>query len=326
MRFRKTIRMGSSVAALLFGIGCDTGIPAASDEPVAVPDGYELLWSDEFDGDTLDERVWNIEINGDGCGNRELEYYDRRGVEVGVEPESGRRCLILTARRKRCNDRPAISGRVNTMNRFAFRYGRVDALMRLPRTADGLWPAFWLMGDDFMQVGWPRCGEIDVVEMGHSDGIARGVQERYLNGACHWGPSWENAPGYARAEGAPYPVQGSFHLYTLIWDEERIAAYLDLDRYPDAAPYFEMDITDTASEYAPGRYFHKEFFLLFNLAVGGDFTGIGDIDGVTALAGGKASMYVDYVRVFRRKTCAERTEEGWSAERTAEEWHAERTE
>ena len=267
----------------------------------AIPAEYTLVWSDEFNSTELDLTKWLIEDNGNGGGNNELQYYDSRGVSMGEEPETGRHCLILTARREQYRGKTASSGRVNTSNGYTFTHGRVDALIRLPKTADGLWPAFWLLGADFKQVGWPRCGEIDILEMGNSTGIRRGMQERYFNGACHWG-YYESGgyPNYAQASDAPYSLQDGFHLFTLVWDDKKVATYLDLHLYPDNEPYFMMNIDDKSSDKSPGNYFHHDFFIIFNLAVGGNFTGIWDIDKVTALSSGEASMYVDYVRVYQK--------------------------
>lgn len=268
---------------------------------VEIP-GYRLIWSDEFDTATLDLGKWLIEDNGDGGGNNELQYYDARGVSMGIEPTTGRKCLILTARKENYRGKSASSGRINTSRSFAFTHGRIDALIRLPQTANGLWPAFWLLGADFAQVGWPACGEIDILEMGHADGIRNGSQDRYLNGACHWGHyAGGGYPNYARHSEAPYSVQDGFHLFTLIWDEQAIKCYLDLNLHPDAEPYFAMNIDDRSNDSAPGNYFHHDFFIIFNLAVGGNFPGIWNIGQVTALNGGEAHMYVDYVRVYQPK-------------------------
>ncbi len=201
--------------------------------------------------------------------------------------------LVITARKESYSGSPATSARLVSMNKVSFRYGYVVASIKLPRTADGLWPAFWMMGNDFAGVGWPRCGEIDIMEMGLSTGIANGTQDRYLNGTCHWGQS------YAPHKTHDYSLQdGKFHTYTCVWDEKYVRMYFDLETHPDAAPYFEMRILDNMGD---SKCFRKECFLLLNLAVGGNFPGIHNIDSITALAPGSASMYVDYVRVFQKK-------------------------
>src|SRR5690606_25875298 len=96
--------------------------------------------------------------------------------------------------------RSVTSGRINSQKKQFFKYGKIEASIKLPKTANGLWPAFWMMGNDYATVGWPACGEIDILEMGHSTGITKGTQDRYFNGALHWGiwsPTGAN-PSYAK--------------------------------------------------------------------------------------------------------------------------------
>ncbi len=270
-------------------------------------DGYKLVWQDLFDAETLNDLRWNIEVNGDGGGNSELQYYTDRpeNVRLGDDGE-GNHCLILTARRENYKNKNFTSGRVNSMHLVTFTHGKIEASIKLPVTANGLWPAFWMMGNDYSSVGWPRCGETDILEMGHSDGIRNGTSDRYFNGACHWGEKWPNA-SYAKSSTKGYSLQdGEYHLYTLIWDENKFRMYVDLDRYPNQVPYYEMGITaDNPGEpNSPGNYFHKENFILFNLAIGGNFPGIHNASGITALNeenGQEASMYVNYVKVYQRE-------------------------
>lgn len=265
-------------------------------------DGYRLVWADYFNGNSLNTNNWNIEVNGDGGGNGELQYYRAENVSVGKEPISGKGCLILTAKKENYNGKTATSGRITTQNKVYFTHGKIEASIKFPHTANGLWPAFWLMGNDIAQVSWPRCGEIDVVEMGHVSGINNGTQDRYFNGACHWGfyNSSNTYPNYAQHKTNAYGMQDDFHLFTLYWDENELRMYLDQDKYPDAEPYFQMSISDRNGDWATGNYFHKPFFVLFNLAVGGSFPQIWDINAVTALASGEACMYVDFVKIYQQ--------------------------
>ena len=267
-------------------------------------DGYTLVWEDLFDGDALDETVWNIEVNGNGGGNNELQYYRRENVSVGKDEASGRNALILTAKRESYSNKEFTSGRINSKNKKAFKYGKVEASIKLPKTANGLWPAFWMMGNDYDQVGWPRCGEIDILEMGNSNGIKNNTQDRYFNGACHWGFYKDGAyPNYAKASTWSYSLQDDeYHLYTMIWDEKKISMYVDLDKYPDGKAYYEMGVTGDDSDWSVAKYFHHDFFILFNLAVGGNFPNIHKASGITAIPeGGSASMYVDYVKVYQKQ-------------------------
>lgn len=269
--------------------------------------GYKLVWEDLFNGSVLDESVWNIEVNGDGGGNNELQYYRAENVSLGKEPGSGRGCLILTAKKEGFGGKSFTSGRINSRNKKSFKYGKIESSIKLPTTANGLWPAFWMMGNNYDSVGWPKCGEIDILEMGNAQGISSGTQDRFFNGACHWGYYKEVSPGnwaypnYAKSSTWSYSLQdGEFHLFTLIWDNAAVKMYVDLDKYPSSSPYYEMGITSREDDWGTGYYFNHDFFILFNLAVGGHFTGILDPGAISALASGEARMYVDYVKVYQK--------------------------
>ena len=266
------------------------------DNPVVVPTGdWQLVWQDEFNADALDMDIWNIETRGDGGGNNELQYYCNRGVHV----QDG--CLVLTATKENYGGKTCTSGRVNTLNKVYFTYGKIEARIQMPYTANGLWPAFWMMGNDISAKDWPACGEIDICEMGNVNGINAGTQNRYFNGAFHWGTRWDDHRQYAQDITYSYPVQdGQFHLFSCIWDTEKISMYLDLDKYPNASPYCTMTIPKSSDSGAPGYYFHKPNHILLNLAVGGNFPQIFDINGITALSSGSRSMCIDYVRVYQR--------------------------
>ncbi|GHV48801.1 hypothetical protein FACS1894181_05600 [Bacteroidia bacterium] len=288
------------------------GIVTVSAQGTGETNGYHLVWQDLFDGGTLDARNWNIEVNGDGGGNRELQYYRAENVSVGIEPTSGKNCLVLTARKESFAGKPATSGRVHTQGKMYFQHGKIEASIRMPRTANGLWPAFWMLGNDLSTAGYPRCGEIDIVEMGERTGINAGTQDRYFSGACHWGETVADGshPNYGIPSASAYSLQDDFHLFTLIWDNNSVKMYLDMDKNPNVAPYYEMNIDYSASHPAdhPGNYLHKSFFVLFNLAVGGNFPQIWDINQITALHASnnyEAKLYVDFVKIYQKKTTVE---------------------
>lgn len=262
---------------------------------------YQLVWSDEFNGSSLNTNVWNIEVNGDGGGNQELQYYCEKAVSV----QDGK--LVLTATRESYLGKSFTSGRVNSKHKVYFKHGKIEASIKMPSTANGLWPAFWMMGDDIDEVSWPRCGEIDIVEMGNAQGIANGTQDRFFNGACHWGFYNEQGqyPNYGRSSTWDYSLQDGYHTFTCFWDDEKVRMYVDYDLYPTRDPYYEMGLADSNDAWATGKYFHKPFFILFNLAVGGNFPSIWEADKITALNNGSRSMYIDWVRVYQRGDASE---------------------
>ena len=282
--------MLSAVAALAFAAVMFSACASQKGDKMFIPKGYELLWSDEFEGDSLNAAYWTPEQGGHGWGNNELQYYTGRKDNVDVRDGK----LIMRAVKEDYDGAPVTSARLITLGKIEFLYGYVVASIKLPKTADGLWPAFWMMGTDIRKIGWPNCGETDILEMGHSNGMKNGTQEQFLNGACHWGVPHHQY--YAHDITNTYSVQdGEFHTFTCIWNEEHVARYIDLEKYPDVKPYFEMKIEDFGNDE-----FRKDNFILLNLAVGGNFPGIWDINQVTALDDGPALMEVDYVRVFQK--------------------------
>ena len=273
-----------------------------------VVDGYNLVWQDNFDGTTLDEtNNWVVELNGNGGGNNELEYYRRENITVGAEPVTGKNCLIITAKKETFSGKTCTSGRLKTAGKMTFKHGRIDASIKLPHTANGLWPAFWMMGGDYSTVGWPKCGEIDILEMGNSNGISKGTQDKYYGSHYHWGESWNNGsyPNWGESVTTTLGIQDDFHLLTLVWDDNYLQTYLDLDINPSATPLAKMAINGADVAGNAAHYFHKQFYVIFNLAIGGNYTGISNINNVTALANGDAKMYVDYVRVYQQKIAGE---------------------
>ena len=262
---------------------------------------YKLIWQDNFSKRTLNKKNWTINVDGKGGGNRELQYYRKQNIGIEREPVTGERCLVITAKKQSYKGKPATSGRLSTIDKQSFKFGKIEARIKMPKTANGLWPAFWMLGADQKTAEWPKCGEIDIAEMGKITGIENGVQDRYFNGACHWGESWNGGsyPNKGISTTNSYSLQDDFHLYTLFWTPDSITMYLDLDKNPNAKPYYEIPITGEGLENQTSRYFRKPFYIIFNLAVGGTFSEIYDIKEITALDGKDGKMYVDFVRVYQ---------------------------
>ncbi len=263
--------------------------------------GYTLMWEDNFDNPVLNEtQHWTI-LEGTGWGTNEIECYRKNNISIEKEA-NGVNCLVITAKKETYGSSNFTSGRLITQEKVACKFGKIEARIKLPHTANGLWPAFWMMGDDISTVGWPKCGEIDIMEMGGGNGITRGLTDRWMSGALHSGENWDVVSSDFQESSAPYGLQDDFHLYTLIWDETSIKMYLDLDKYPSASPYYTKSIAGTDVAGNVYHYFHKPFHILLNLAVGGDFMGIYNSSAVTALAtdGATAKMYIDYVRIYQK--------------------------
>lgn len=240
-------------------------------------DGWKLIWHDEFDGNTINTESWVFEI-GDGCpglcgwGNNELQYYRKQNawVDGGV--------LTIEAREESFKNRRYTSARMKTQEKVSFQYGRIDIRALLPR-GQGIWPALWMLGNDITTAGWPACGEIDIMEM-----IGGSGRENQVHGTLHW-----DLNGHVSAGGSYTLPSGTFgdeyHVFSIIWDENLIRWFVN------DAQYFQIDITPSHM-----TEFHREFFLIFNVAVGGNWPG--NPDDSTVLP---QQMKVDYVRVFQKE-------------------------
>ncbi|MBN2484965.1 MAG: T9SS type A sorting domain-containing protein [Bacteroidales bacterium] len=248
---------------------------------------YELVWEDNFDGTTLDSSIWNIEqrvgIWNTGS-NRELQHYRKENVSVGNDGD-GNNCLILTAKRENYNGYQFTSGRVNTKGKFAFRQGKLEAMIKIPDLKNGLWPAFWTLG--YVNKGWPDCGEIDVLEMGHAAGRNADTVNSFIGSHLFWGPYPRD---YGEEFTAPVNLSTGYFKHTLVWDETQIRTYFN-----DAAtPYFTMGITGADAEEFRD-YMH---YIILNLAVGGSVPGLFNISDITAPF--PANMYIDWVKVYQK--------------------------
>ena len=267
---------------------CLAGITKAQD--------YQLVWNEDFTEASLDEAVWNIEVTDNGGGNNELQYYVEKGVSLGVEPTTGKHCLILTATKESYKQRDCTSGRVNSKNKMYYTFGRIEARIKFPNTANGLWPAFWQMGNNYDQVGWPRCGETDIIELGHKNAFSAGTQDRYFNGAMHVGRAWDAVWSEANSVTWDYSVEDTFHIVSMVWTPTTIDMYMD--NVP--TPYFHANLEPNEdADYNRQVIFGKPNFVIANLAVGGDFTGLYSINQITALADGPRSVYLDWIRIYQ---------------------------
>ena len=264
-------------------VGGDDGwvIPSFTGyESPSTYDGYTLSWSDEFSGSEINTDNWGYDIGGGGWGNEELQYYTNRNAYL----KDG--LLVLRAQQESYGGRSYTSSRLKTQGKQNFQYGRIDIRARMPE-GQGMWPALWMLGKNITEVSWPYCGEIDIMEMvGGGSG-----RDNRVYGTAHWNNGGLNA-GYSPASyggnkllSGDETLASNFHVFSIEWDNSAITWYID------DVQYHVMAINNTASLAA----FQKEFFLIFNIAVGGKWPGSPNSSTVFP-----QRMVVDYVRVFQK--------------------------
>ena len=231
---------------------------------------WQLIWSDEFSGTTLDATKWAAQFGNGGWGNNEWQYYTNAPENLALE--NGQ--LVITARHEGTGATEYTSARIQTKGLFDFEYGKVEARMKLP-LGQGLWPAFWTLGANIDDVSWPECGEIDIMEH---------VSNEYMtHGAVHWE---NNGHAFVGQGNNVDPTQ--YHVYGIVWEENLIRWYVD------GIQFFQFTIQ--ASNNTDDAFRHP-MFLLLNMAIGGNWPGYPD-----ATTPFPSSMYVDYVRVYQPAT------------------------
>lgn len=248
----------------------------AQSEPASIPASVvseqNLLWSEEFDVDgPPDPHTWSYDVGfNNGWGNNELQTYTSDSQNVNVENGN----LVITVIQD-ASDNSFTSARIKTDNKFSFTYGTLVSRIKFPDMDAGLWPAFWTMGSDFYQVGWPKSGEIDIAEMGQGLAINEGKVNHRVVSAAHWDIFGQYAT-YARSLDATEDLTKDFHEYKLEWTPTKLATYVD------NVWIWEIDIGDECPSCAE---LHQPHHILFNMAVGGGFTS----GGTSSSAAGSSS-------------------------------------
>lgn len=252
----------------------DTFVPGGDGNGYITPEsytGYTLVWQDEFNGTAIDADTWKHELGASGWGNNEWQYYTARPENSFISDGK----LVIEARKENYNGSQYTSARMITSGKREFKYGRVDIRAKLPE-GQGIWPALWMLGNDIGTVGWPKCGEIDIMEI-------IGNEPSTLHGTAHWDNNGSHASYGKSTKLDSGKFSDEYHVFTIIWDEQAIRWLLD------DVQYNVLDITSSGLSE-----FHHPYFFIFNIAVGGNWPGYPDATTVFP-----QRMFVDYIRVFQ---------------------------
>ena len=229
-----------------------------------------LVWSDEFDGTgSIDSSKWTTETGGGGWGNQEEQIYT--SSSNNVRKESGYLKIKVT----KDSNGNFYSARIKTQDKFEFRYGRVEIRAKLP-SVQGSWPALWMLGANWPEVGWPQCGEIDIMEQFEN--------KNTVHSTLHW--KLANGQRALYGGSTTNSTSTEFHVYAIEWTPTNIKSYLDGNEF------FSMNISDIDPYYP----FNEDFFFIFNVAMGGTNGGVIDPD---LQQGYIDAMEVDYIRVYQ---------------------------
>jgi beta-glucanase (GH16 family) len=268
-------RLSAIIFLFLFSLSaCGPLNLTSAPEVIEAPEGWELLWHDEFDGRKIDLANWTYDLGGGGWGNGEMQTYT--DAEDNARVEKGK--LVITAQKEILDSGGwnFTSARLKTQGLQTFQYGRIEARIKVP-SGGGLWPAFWMLGENFPEVGWPDCGEIDIMEY-------VGREPDLIIGTLH-GPGYSGAMGLSEWNRQEYDISDDFHTYAIEWDTDQISWFYDGEKY---STFTREDVGNRA------WVFDQPFFIILNLAIGGTLGGI-----VSPDTEFPAEYQIDYVRVFR---------------------------
>lgn len=278
MRLNTSLAM---IASLTLFIACsDDSTQSSDNNSLPVPEGYTLVWSDEFNENEIDSNKWSYEL-GDGTdyglkpgwGNNEKQLYTDSSENSFITQDATTSALAITALK---DGDGFTSAKVTTQNTFTTRFGRVSVRAKIPK-GQGMWPAIWLLGANKTEIAWPGCGEIDIMEiLGHE--TDKLLSTLHYTGEDNKYETIENTHVLSTGD-----FSESYHEYTLDWTPEKISFSLD------NTPLHEVAIASDMKEYL------RDFYLILNVAVGGNLPG--EVDETTSFP---QAMLVDYVRVYSK--------------------------
>ena len=289
------------LAAGLIGCGGDvkTNTNLAAVDTTAPVNDWQLVWSDDFDGTSIDREKWTHEVNCAGGGNNEKQCYTD-SAENSFVADGKLHIVALPA--PEGSPLPYTSARLNTKYQGDFKYGRFEMRAKLP-SGQGSWPAFWMLPTDEVYGEWPKSGEIDILEAVNLKAVnADGVAEANVHGTLHYGRSWPNNESSGKAYLLPDDLNPAddFHTYAIEWQEGEISWFVDGVRYATqrSTDWF-TDAKQIMPDITASAPFDQRFHLLLNLAVGGNWAGNVNDKGVNESVFPQ-SLQVDFVRVYQR--------------------------
>lgn len=271
------------IATLVACKGSDPATPTPTPVPPVVitppaPVVLKLVWSDEFDKAGLpDATKWAYDIGGNGWGNNELQFYtDRRPENARVE--NGK--LVIEARKEDYQARKYTSARLITQGKKTWKYGRIEVMAKLPKGV-GTWPAIWMLGENIGTAGWPKCGELDIMEhVGYEEGV--------VHGTIH-SEAYNHTKNTQKEGKVTVPnVTTEFHLYSMEWTDKEIIFLVDGQQFYIVQ---RSALGGSESQWP----FDQPFFLILNIAVGGNWGGLKGVDDSIW----PQRMEVDYVRIYQ---------------------------
>jgi beta-glucanase (GH16 family) len=238
-------------------------------------EGWNMVWTDEFDKPEIDTTKWNYEINGSGMGNNELQYYISSRANSWTRDGK----LVIKAISQNYKGKFYTSARLNSKGKGDWKYGRMDVRAKLP-VQQGVWPAIWMLPTDWVYGTWPQSGEIDIMEI-------IGQKPSTTHGTIHFGQPWPKNRWIGETKVlSKGDFSEEFHVFSVEWEENQIRWYLDDTLFCKRVP---ADLT-------PERWpFDQKFHMILNLAIGGEWPGPPDEN--TKFP---KYMYVDYVRVYQK--------------------------
>lgn len=236
---------------------------------------WTLYWQDEFkgtNGSGANESKWVHEVGGEGWGNNEEQYYTQGTNNCYIQDDN----LVIEAKKENMNNNKYTSARITTKGKLDLKYGKVEMRAKVPY-GQGIWPAFWMLGSDIAEVNWPDCGEIDIMEN-------IGKEPKIVHGTLH-GPGYSGNMGI----GSPYEIaddfKDSYHIFSIEWSENKIEWFIDGKKYHSMNP----------DKVIGNKWvYNNNFYLLLNLAVGGNWPGYPDDTTVFP-----QKFYIDYIRVYK---------------------------